>query len=414
MIHTFTVIYQLIPTKELISSIVSIMNLPSELIDTIFSTEFDPADTASKYRTYRPQYPGVNKIKLSRSTFTEGFWSAEDYKSRIGFEVPDGTEFRRHKKTYLPAGYRFSICLEINPYKLTHADERHTIQLFVPTPSNNTAFETAFSTMINSIFGRIGSSELSDMTYFRKWNMRRIDYSFNLFFEDNHQLEVFKKQTHKTSRYKRTKEVRMKNQKKYQQSAAEKNKSYKSICYDKKNEVDSQEYISDYERNRLIASANGILRYEIQIGYNGISGLMNRHHLVNRSADQFLNLDIAYHELLSKFKDTIGFEDFYNRQEARRIIRANYKDNMAEKLIELLQTIAQARSVATAKKNCEKGGYFIKISHKEVSAKTFDNHIKKIKSVGINPVLIADCEKITHLVNPVHQIHEAYDNYKNA
>ena len=414
MIHTFTILYLLPRNRDIISSVLSTMGLPPELVDSDFSPIFDPTDTNTKCKICRPKYPGVNRIKLFRSTAFECFTSPIGYKRMTGLDTPSGIKIDGYKGTPLPISYRFSLCLEVNPYKLVNADERHTTNLFVPTTDNNIAFETAFSSMINALFGKIANS-FPYFTSFSEWSLRRIDYSFNLFFEDNHILEVFKKLTHKTSRYKRTKEVRIKTEKKYKQSAAEKNKSHKVICYDKKAEINSQNYISSYERNLLKYSANGILRYEVQIGHNGIAGLMKRHDIKSRNAYQFLNLDIAYQEILLKFKDTIGYEDFYDRNEAKRIIRASHNtDNMIEKLINLLQAIAQARGVSIAKKKCKSGSYKIKISHKEITPKTFNNQIKRIQAVGVNPVLIPDCDKVKHLINPVHQIHEAYETYKNG
>lgn len=416
MMHTFSIIQAIVATNNLINSLLQIMEVEPE-IAVHFSTDFDPSDTSTHSYYYYPKVPGVNCVKLTRSTRKDKFYSAAQYMNITGFDAPADTIFDEYKGAYLPCYYAFSIQLEINPYKVTHPQEKHTIELFTPIKTNVEALEEAFPTMINSIFQGIDCYHLNLLANFRNWNMRRIDYSFNLHFEDDSIRAIFHKMIHKTSKHIRTTPVKVKKQKRYEQSAAERNKSYKVICYDKQKEVEEQDHLTSDDKRTLLASAHGIQRYEVQIGYNGIASVMKRYGLPDRSAYRFLSLDIAYHELIGYYTKTIGVENFYNRHEAVAIIRKNYKEAMATKLIDILQLIAQARGVDKAKKQFTSGGYHpIKISNKTISgsSSTFNSYLKKLKSVGINPVLIADVDKLVRLINPVYQIHDAYNSLRNA
>ena len=415
MIHTFSITQAIAADNNLINDLLAIMKVaPEKAIH--FTTDFDPADTATHSYFYYPKVAGINLVKLTRSTRTDKFYSAEQYKEMTGYDAPPNTVFVKNKGTYLPCVYAFTLYLEINPYKVTHPQENHTIELFTPIRTNVEAFETTFPTVIDRIFQGINSYHLNLLADFRNWNMRRIDYSFNLRFEDAAIREIFHKMVHKTSKHIRTTPVKVKKQKRYEQSAAEKNKSYKVICYDKQKEVEEQDHLTSDDKRTLLASAYGIQRYEVQIGYNGIASVMKRYGLPDRSAYRFLSLDIAYQELIGYYTKTIGIEDFYNRHEATAIIRSHYKDAMSSKLMGILQLIAQARGVDAAKKQFIEGNHSIKISGKVVSGtdKTFNSLIKKIKAAGINPVLITDADKLVRLINPVHQIDDAYNDLKTV
>lgn len=415
MIHTMT-ISTLIPSDtDTISAVLSALNLPPELIETEFNPAFNPEDTSTHHRTAYPKYPGVKNVKLVRSTHPEGFWSAEHYESSTSYSAPENVEFPGDRRVYLPAVNVFSLSLELNPYKVLHPEEKHTINLFIPVPKAVTSFTEAFVQLIETLFGSLNDYDLEALKRLRCWNMRRIDYSFNLQFPDDNTRAIFQKLTHKTSRHLRTKKVSSREAKLYEQSAAEKNNSYKAICYDKSAEIQKQDYIDADEKRTLLSYAYGVQRFELQITHNGLASFMERHNLHSRCFLNFLNLDIAYQELQYRYKQTIGFEDFYDRQQASAIIRAAYKPGMAIKLINLLQLIAQARGIDAARKQYIGKGGRIKIGNLLVkgTADTFNSHITKIRAAGINPVLLTDRDKLSHLDNPIQQINTAYLALKN-
>ena len=206
---------------------------------------------------------------------------------------------------------------------------------------------------------------------------------------------------------------------KYDESASEKNKSYKIICYNKSEDIRNQAYISSDEKRTLLSQSYGIQRFEVQIKSDGIEALMNRHHFDKKYTDDkrcvlhFLSPHIAYQELINFYTKVIGQEDFHDRYHAKKILKDNYqhcRTNKASKLIDVIEIVAQTRSMDMAKKRFTEGGYFVKISNKivEGSSVTFRTRIKDIRAAQVNPVTITDSDNATYLRNPVYQIHDAY------
>ena len=206
---------------------------------------------------------------------------------------------------------------------------------------------------------------------------------------------------------------------KYDESASEKNKSYKIICYNKSEDIRNQAYISSDEKRTLLSKSYGIQRFEVQIKNDGIEALMNRHHFDKLYRDDkrcvlhFLSPHIAYQELINFYTKVIGQEDFHDRYHAKKILKDNYqhcRTNKASKLIDVIEIVAQTRSMDMAKKRFTEGGYFVKISNKivEGSSVTFRTRIKDIRAAQVNPVTITDSDNATYLRNPVYQIHDAY------
>lgn len=413
MIHTFTIATAL--ESDVISAVLSAMNQPAHLINTDFSPEFNPNDTTTHMRminTREINYPGVKMIKLTRSTLPGNFNSAEEYEQLTGYPPPDNVEFTGYNTVSLPAGNYFTLSMELNPYRLIHP-VAHTINLFTPTANNVMNLINEFPDMINTLFSDLDDNTLTRIENINGWNIRRVDYTFDFHFDDDQQRNVFDRLVHKTSRLIRTKSLKVSGRRRYDQSAAEANKSYKIICYSKMAEIDSQTYIGYHDKNRLLHDSYGIQRFEIQNKYNGISALMTRHiSILNRAVPFFLDVDIAYQELLKRYTQIIGTEDFFNRQSAARILRSNYSDTTSSKLIDILQMVAQTRSLAVARKKFTEGGYRIKISNKVLSGSksTFDKRVKMIREAGINPVLITDKDKLEYLANPIHQLIEYYQS----
>ena len=161
----------------------------------------------------------------------------------------------------------------------------------------------------------------------------------------------------------------------------------------------------------LEASAREIIRFEIQFSKQGIKNLVQKYALKSSNVLNFLDKDIAYNELISGYKNTIGIEDFYDRSNIKSILRKSCTDSMSEKLINITKMIAQTRSIAVAKEKYVTG-YALKNSSVTLkgTTQTFNNHIKKLRQLGINPVPLTDGDKVCHVKNPIHQLEEMYKN----
>ena len=141
-----TIMGSIYPYADAILPILHIMNLPEDLLASEFSPDFNPNDISPKSRRfYKTNSPGINMIKLTRIAVKEDFKNAAAYTRRTGFPVPQDTKFKKNEKTYLPAKYAFFLSIELNPYRLIHPEDNHSINLFIPTSDNVNALKKFFS-----------------------------------------------------------------------------------------------------------------------------------------------------------------------------------------------------------------------------------------------------------------------------
>ena len=298
----------------------------------------------------------------------------------------------------------FYIRLEINPRTLCDPLDTITVDLYEATPENNSWLQLMFNSIMKSTFCKYDNG-LEYLCHLESWNCYRIDYTCNMKFNTAEEKDLFWKLTHKTSTYNRTKRKRMKDKKMMDQSAAEGNKSYKTLFYDKQEEcMDKYENISQERLSRLLIEAENVIRFEHQVYTNGVGTMKKNYKLPDRSIIHFLSEDISRRELLDRYDKMIGKGDFYHREEAKRIIRKKIKgEKNQEKLIQLLELLAQKRHVDKARK------YFVNpnppdqtrefpLAHGTV--KTFNKRIETLRNLGINPMLITDGCPIRSMKNP--------------
>ena len=385
MIHTMTIGKDIYPDDNIISYILNKMNKPPQFQSRYFSTD-EACEHLYRKCTYYPNslYFGINAIQLIR----------------YGIETID---MATDEKNYTVA---FQLRFVVNPYRLIHQNEPPSVNLFIPTANNISILNEQFDRFIKCFL-----PALYDEFTFDKMLAKRIDYSFNFKIREPDKRSAFYKVIHKTSMYNRTKLCKSDTQKRYEQSAAEKNKSRKIIIYDKAAEIANMNYINTNQKRTLEASAREIIRFEIQFSKQGIKNLVQKYALKSSNVLNFLDKDIAYNELISGYKNTIGIEDFYDRSNIKSILRKSCTDSMSEKLINITKMIAQTRSIAVAKEKYVTG-YALKNSNIKLkgTTQTFNNHIKKLRQLGINPVPLTDGDKVCHVKNPIHQLEEMYKN----
>ena len=198
MIHTMTIMAPIYPDADAILPILHIMNLPEDLLASEFSPDFNPNDISPKSRRfYKTNSPGINMIKLTRIAVKEAFINAAAYTRRTGFPVPQDTKFKKNEKTYLPAKYAFFLSIELNPYRLIHPEDNHSINLFIPTSDNVNALKKFFTYAMDNLFPSTYLHwYIKDLCYY---NLKRIDFSFNLKFKTEDERALFQKLVHKTS-----------------------------------------------------------------------------------------------------------------------------------------------------------------------------------------------------------------------
>lgn len=302
----------------------------------------------------------------------------------------------------------FQIKLEINPRTLSNPLDTFTVKLYEATPENNSFLQIMFDYILQSTFCEYDKT-LERLCHLESWNCSRIDYTCNMKFNTAEEKDLFWNLTHKTSQYNRTTKKRKKGIKMMNQSAAEGNKSYKSLFYDKQEEcINTYKNISQDRLSQLLIEAENVIRFEHQVRKSGISTLMDRYNLPDRSIIHFLSEDISRRELVTRYDKMIGKGDFYHREEAKRIIRKNIiGEKNKEKLIQLLELLAQKRHVDKAR------AYFVNpsppnqirefpLAHGNV--KTFREKINTLRELGINPMLITDGCPVKFLKNPRYML----------
>lgn len=156
------------------------------------------------------------------------------------------------------------------------------------------------------------------------------------------------------------------------------NKSRACNIYDKEVERDAKcEIVMDYEKS--------IIRYESQIKRQHIKYLKKRYGIDDKLEIYFSNA--MYNIFMNKvIVSTVGIEDYYNIYHARKIIKNSLlREKTKSELIELLITTSLKGKCRFKREKCNR-------------------LTKKLKELGINPILIPKNENIPHLVNPIKDI----------
>lgn len=156
------------------------------------------------------------------------------------------------------------------------------------------------------------------------------------------------------------------------------NKSRACNIYDKEVERDAKcEIVMDYEK--------AIIRYESQIKRQHIKYLKKRYGINDKLEIYFSNA--MYNIFMNKvIVSTVGIEDYYNIYHARKIIwNSSLREKIKDELIELLIDTSLKRKCRFKREKCTR-------------------LTKKLRELGINPILIPKHENIPHLVNPIKDI----------
>lgn len=346
-------------------------------------------DCTTKTLTLDPSVIGLgfNKIKLMR------ICEIKARKKKNGIE-------------YGVVNCIFYIRLEINPRTLSNPLDTITVDLYEATPENNSWLQLMFNSIMKSTFCKYDKS-LEYLCHLESWNCSRIDYTCNLKFNTAEEKDLFWKLTHKTSLYNRTTKKRIKGIKMMDQSAAEGNNSYKTLFYDKQDECEhTYQNISQEILSRLLIEAENVIRFEHQVHKNGISTLMKKYKLLDRSIIHFLSEDISRRELLGRYNQMICKGDFYHREEAKRIIRKNIEgEKNQEKLIQLLELLAQKRHVDKARDYFIYAGLIEKIRKLLACSEKMLNHREETKrSIKKNMTCEKMMEKLVKLLESLAKI----------
>jgi hypothetical protein len=149
-------------------------------------------------------------------------------------------------------------------------------------------------------------------------------------------------------------------------------------CYNKG--IQMQENELPYDERAMTT-----IRFEIQCGYNKIYRIIRSKNLNKQGYSQFLREDISAEVLDTYFKKTIGYGDYYTFSKAKELIMdSSLKNDTKYDLVNTLKIVNDKRGIWKARETVD-------------NKKRFDNHIKKLHEIGINPVTIPISGKIDYL-----------------
>ena len=239
---------------------------------------------------------------------------------------------------------------------------------------NYQEFRQAYNDRVYNIFPFIEPLGLQSLS--------RIDYKIDYKTENMEQYFKLYRKLHKNYRH-------LVQKREYPTSIYFNSKSQNINFYDK-----LEQYFKKCKDNNItpddnkIAEYENILRYEVQIQRPKIRYMKNYYGLIDCLENYIHSSDKARY--LSEVSSPIFYNgDYYNIYHSKKIIQEHYTKSMTNDLLELQKSIS-LYGVQDAKKVYK------------YTSNTFNQHIKKLEQVGVNPILIPKNFEITYLHNPIH------------
>lgn len=296
-------------------------------------------------------------------------------------------------------GIQYFAIIELEP--LVMLIRTRTVDLFRATNDNVERLQERFHAVMEEFFP---NSHLASLDY---WNCRRVDYTINLHFERIADKNLFLEMTKKTSRHVRKRPKKIWRLKINEQSTAEGNDSVKVLFYDKRKQIEETYTNMPIRQQReLMHAAKHIVRFEVQCKKGRVLTLQRKYHFPNRNILHYLNEEIAHALLLDEYIKSVSRGNFYSLYWAKKeIFASNFSEQKKQRLVYLLQLIAQARHVSIAKEQFIAGK---RIKRTNVIVKgseaTFRQYLRDLEDINVNPMLIPKERKVTFLLNPIGQL----------
>lgn len=186
------------------------------------------------------------------------------------------------------------------------------------------AFEEDVKKYLSGVFND-DMSLLEHIANLDNWNVRRIDYAVQFYFDDKEEKSMYMKlfrlgNTPARGKY----EV-----KDYEtESVYYKGKSYVVNTYDKYEEIKAH---GGSEKER--SDAEKIIRYEVQCKSGAVDYYVKKFKLKDKRLKWFLNKELAYNVLAPLYSYVYGEGDYYRKEEAVKIINNSVSQTVAKRLI---------------------------------------------------------------------------------
>jgi len=285
---------------------------------------------------------------------------------------------------------RYYVTLAINPLNMIKPSNIYRIDLFRCSKKNIRLLVKRFRSIISGLLGYEYNS-LSG------WKARRVDYTANLGFNTIEEKKAFYKIVHKSSLYSRTSRRYIKDIDLEEQSAAEGNKGYKTLFYDKSDEIE-EHFQEGPRKNALLKRSRYTIRMEHQCFYNELNKIRDRHQFRNKSILRYLREDIAVEFLKERYRKMVGEGDFYSLEEAvRKIEESSLTKLRKRRVIKFLYEVNEnSDTLKEAKHNIVR----------RFSVSTFHSRKKDLASIGVNPVLLDEKSGLDYLESPLKTIED--------
>ena len=284
----------------------------------------------------------------------------------------------------------YYVTLAMNPLNMIKPSNIYRIDLFRCSKKNVRLLSKRFRSIISNLLGYEYGS-LSG------WKARRVDYTANLGFNTEEEKKAFYKIVHKSSLYSRTSRKYIKDIDLEDQSAAEGNKGYKTLFYDKSEEI--EEHFKDGSRkNALLKRSRYTIRMEHQCFYNELNKIRDRHQFRNKSIVRYLREDIAVEFLTERYRKMVGEGDFYSLDSAVRKIESSSLTKLRKRrVVKFLHEVNDDNgTMKKAKRNISR----------RFSVSTFRSRKKDLASIGINPVLLDEESGLDYIESPLKTIED--------
>lgn len=284
----------------------------------------------------------------------------------------------------------YYVTLAINPLNMIKPSNIYRIDLFRCSKKNVRLLSKRFRSVISGLLGYEYNS-LSG------WKARRVDYTTNLGFNTEEEKKAFYKIVHKSSLYSRTSRRYIKDIDLEDQSAAEGNKGYKTLFYDKSDEI--EEHFQDGPRkNALLKRSRYTIRMEHQCYYGELNKIRDRHQFRNKSIVRYLREDIAVEFLTERYRKMVGEGDFYSLNSAVKKIESSSLTKLRKRrVIKFLYEVNENSDTLKEAKH--------KITSM-FSASTFRSRREDLASIGMNPILLDEEAGIEYLEAPSKTIED--------
>ena len=224
-------------------------------------------------------------------------------------------------------------------------------------------------------------SDLPDLLF---WKVDRIDYSANVITANVPlYIELFQKADRPTKLFKPLRSASGK-QEQRDNSFHLSTKSFSLNFYNKQDEV-----IDRGQDQKHIDDAQDILRIEVQCKKGKVNSLKQKDdNILSNELYNFVDTDLAREILIGYYDQTIGPGDYYTLEGAKKTIDAqsDITDSKKGKLIKHLRDSNNFKNLWEAKQSFGNNTLF-------------NNYMKQIRALGINPVIIPRRKGISYLPN---------------